>query len=56
VSFYNVAKCPQPESFLHNIGRGFLTQKKYFGFGGELSYPSGGFESIQLRETDVQQD
>jgi len=33
-----------------------LTQEDNLGAGGELSYPLGGFDSVQLGETDVQQN
>ena len=33
-----------------------MTHEEYLGAGGELSYPPGGFDSIELGEADVQQN
>ena len=43
----HIAQCPQAEGLLHYVGRRFLANEHYFGFGAELTHSSSGFDSIQ---------
>jgi hypothetical protein len=52
----HVAACPQAEGFLYHIGGTFLANEEYFRGGAERAYSPGGFDSIQLRKSDVQQN
>jgi transposase len=43
-------------NILRHIGRRFLTHEEYFGFGGEPSDSSSGFDSVQTWESNIQQN
>ena len=52
----NATLSPRAQSDLHHILGIVRAQEDDPGVGRELSYPPGGFDSIQSWETDVQQD
>jgi hypothetical protein len=56
VHLINVALSSHAQSCPHDAEVTVLTQEKYFGARGELSNLPGGFDSIQLAQTDVQQN
>ena len=52
----NVTQRARAQSCPDDVEVIVLTQEDNLGVGGELSYPPGGFDSIQFGETDVQQN
>src|SRR5689334_1942334 len=54
--FHDVAPRSEAESFLRDCSRTLLRHEDYFGFWANVANLSGGLNSIQCRESDVQKN